>query len=112
DNSDLNSDSKTPIIAVRSSVVSINSLDEATPSQPKKEEKNPSPPSTHENFSTGINENRSFIMISSSSIKDTVKCFQATPIVIQHVSTAILVFDERDASVQIQMPLEFSEQQG
>lgn len=73
----LNSAYKTPIIHVRPSVLNIYSLDQATSSQPK-EEKNRSPPSTHENFSTGMNENRSFIMISSSSRKDRVKCFQGT----------------------------------
>ncbi|KAE8791505.1 hypothetical protein D1007_33948 [Hordeum vulgare] len=85
----------------------------------KQEEKNRSPASTHENFSTGFNENRSFIMISSSSSKDRVKCFQGTPIIIEDVSLATPFFatkqdkttSECDASVQIQMLLEFCEQQ-
>ncbi|KAE8817383.1 hypothetical protein D1007_05080 [Hordeum vulgare] len=83
------------------------------------EEKNPSPRSTHENFSTGINENMSFIIIDSSSAKDSVKCFQGTPIIIQDVSPTTPVLatkedrtsSECDASVQIQMLLEFSEEQ-
>ncbi|XP_044951168.1 uncharacterized protein LOC123401427 isoform X2 [Hordeum vulgare subsp. vulgare] len=57
----------------------------------KPEEKNRSPPSTPENFSCGINENRSFIMKSSSSRKYRVKCFQGTPIIIEDVSLLFLL---------------------
>ena len=72
------------------------------------------------NFSTGVDAKRSFILISSASPNERVKHFEGTPIIIQDdspitpagVTNEDILASHCDTSVGISMNMDFAVQQG
>uniref|UniRef100_A0A8R7QSY8 Ubiquitin-like protease family profile domain-containing protein n=1 Tax=Triticum urartu TaxID=4572 RepID=A0A8R7QSY8_TRIUA len=115
----LNSVYQTPIFPVNGTPLNTNPVEHPTTSLPKHEEIFLSTEAHDNNFSTGVDPKRSFILISSASPNERVKHFEGTPIIIQDdspitpagVTNEDIPASHCDTSVGISMNMDFVVQQ-
>uniref|UniRef100_A0A8R7PF59 Uncharacterized protein n=1 Tax=Triticum urartu TaxID=4572 RepID=A0A8R7PF59_TRIUA len=115
----LNSVYQTPIFPVNGTPLNTNPVEHPTTSLPKEEEIFLSTEAHDNNFSTGVDAKRSFILISSASPNERVKHFEGTPIIIQDdspitpagVTNEDIPASHCDTSVGISMNMDFIVQQ-